>query len=249
MRNFLDFLKTVKDFALDCLLPKNCLGCKAPGTYLCDRCLDSILLSPGINCPICNHRSPSAYTCSSCRKKSQTKLAGLLVASDWENPLLKEVIYSFKYNFVSELAEPLSIKMARYFTTNFLSLFSIENLIFIPVPLHRKRLAWRGFNQAELLAKKLSWFLTIPVAEKILVRHRSTTPQAEIKNKEAREKNIRQAFSLSKNLAKQEKNIFKNKIIILIDDVATTCSTLEECAEALAPLSPKEVWGFVIARG
>ena len=249
MRTPLTVLSKIKNFLFDCLFPKYCLGCKTADTYLCDKCLDLILLSSGVNCPICNHRSPSAYTCLSCRKKSKAKLAGLLVASDWSNPLLKETIYSFKYNFISELAEPLSIKMAQYFSTNFISLFPIENLIFIPVPLHKKRLTWRGFNQSELLAKKLSWFLKIPTTEKILVRHKNTTPQAEIKNQEERNRNINQAFSLSKNLSDQERNFLKNKTIILVDDVATTCSTLEDCVRALAPLSPKEVWGLVIARG
>jgi len=235
-------------FIYDCLFPKNCLGCGQENAHLCSKCLESLTLAKGNSCFICGRRSPQGYACEACRKKTRSKLSGLLVSSDWENPLLKQLIYAYKYRFISELADPLSAITAEYLKLNFLDDRNSQEIVLVAVPLHPKRFAWRGFNQAELLAKKISHKLNLPLAEKILIRHRYTSPQAEIKNQAERETNINNAFSLEKNIGKN-KEALKDKIVILVDDVATTGATLQACAKELRPLSPKEIWGLVIARG
>lgn len=232
----------------DCLFPKNCLGCGKEGNHLCPQCFESLALTKGNSCFVCGYRSPQGYACQNCRKKVHSRLSGLLVASDWEKPLLRQLIYTYKYRFISELADPLSTIVAEYLKLNFLDIRDHQEIIFIAVPLHPKRFAWRGFNQAELIAEKISKNLAIPVAKKALIRHRHTLPQAKIEKQAEREKNIDDAFSLEKNIDKN-KELFKDKIVILIDDVATTGATLQACARALKPLSPREIWGLVIARG
>ena len=242
-------LLSINKLLLDCLFPKYCLGCGEEGTHLCDKCFAGLPLSKGIPCFVCGHRSPRGYACQACRKKSYLKLNGLLVASDWNDPLLKQLIYAYKYNFLKELATPLSAIASEYLKMHFLDQKQRQEIIFISVPLHPSRLAWRDFDQAELLAKNIGEILAIPVAEKILTRHRYTLPQAEIHDQMKRKSNLNNAFSLAKNLTQKNKDLLKNKIVILVDDVATTGATLQECVKTLAPLIPREIWGLVIARG
>jgi len=202
-----------------------------------------------MTCFVCGCRSPQGYACKTCRKNSYLKINGLLVASDWNNKLLKQLIYAYKYNLIKELANPLSTIVCEYLRTYFLDSKQDQEIVFIPVPLHPRRLAWRDFNQAELLTKTIRENLAIPVAEKVLIRNRYTLPQAEIHNQVERKLNLKDAFSLTKNLTQENKDLLKNKIVILVDDVATTGATFQECAKALRLLSPREIWGLVIARG
>lgn len=118
----------------------------------------------------------------------------------------------------------------------------------IPVPLHQKRLRFRGFNQSELLAKELSEILTpgleLPLSCNILLRIRYTKPQIKTDSREERLANLKNAFAVA---AGQEDEI-RDKYIWLIDDVATTGTTLEECAGLLKQHGAKTVFGIVLAR-
>jgi len=179
------------------------------------------------------------------------------VASDWQNFLLRQLIYEFKYRFVNELAAPLSQLMIKFleaqkfvnFKTDKLTDWQTNKLILLPVPLHKRRQLWRGFNQSELLGKIVGGHFDIPVRTGILLRCRHTLPQMSVRNKIERQKNIRGAFMLNEKTSGEKLAEIKNKIIILIDDVSTTAATLEECAKILKPLSPKEIWGLVLTKG
>lgn len=240
----------IKIFLLDILFPIQCLGCGKEGQWICDECLEAIKLTDYLVCPICKKNSVSGKVCWLCQDK--TALAGLLVACSYKNEFLKKAIHIFKYKFVQDLSKPLAVFLIQRLETVFGSeffpafwkdeVYSSEFLI-IPVPLHQKRLRWRGFNQAELLGKRVSSFLKLPFKGDVLIRRRYTIPQTEIKNKEKRKENIKGAFQC----IVPEK--VKAKRIILVDDVCTTASTLNECAKALSKSGAKEIWGLVLARG
>src|SRR3989338_3255767 len=107
---------------------------------------------------------------------------------------------------------------------------------------HRtKKHKFRGFNQAEEIAKKLSSALKIPINDKALIKIKKTPAQTELNNKKRRE-NIKNVF-----LCKQPETI-KNRRIILVDDVFTTGSTMEEVAIPLKKSGAREVWGIAVAR-
>ena len=245
---------------LDLLFPIHCLGCgqetqhystKTNGSrFICFGCFKKIPL---------NTKPPLKFNQS-------TALDILIIASYYKHPLVKQAILRYKYDFIKDLAKPLGQLM-----TNRLKaiLKQNTNIFLIPVPLHQKRLAWRGFNQAELLALEIGQKLNIKVANNILQRIKHGLPQTNIKSSQTRKENIKQAFSLepkevwhkqARTLRRRRKvplnrpdlclsNNFKNKTIILIDDISTTGATLEECARALKPLQPKQIWGLVIAKG
>ena len=114
-----------------------------------------------------------------------------------------------------------------------------QEFVLLPVPLHPRRLNWRGFNQAELLAQKISQrFSTI--IDQSLLRIKNTKPQADL-DRESRKTNIAGAFALAKEIA--------GKKFLLVDDVATTGATLSEIAKLLKSAHASEVWAITVAHG
>ncbi len=243
----------IKILILDVLFPKFCLSCGQEGAFICPACSIKIPVQRNYYCYICGKRSPDGKTCRSCKTKTGSFLTGLLIASDWDNLLIRQMVYEYKYRFVKELAEPLEEVLKKFLEinqlissqANQLTNWQANKLILIPVPLHKRRLAWRGFNQSEIIAKHLAQNFNIPLANNLISRSRHTPPQMDIGDFSERVKNISGAFKLNTIF----KNDIKNKIVVLIDDVCTTGSTLEQCARVLKPLKPKEIWGLVVARG
>jgi len=115
------------------------------------------------------------------------------------------------------------------------------DLVIVPVPLHSRKQRVRGFNQAEFLARSVSKKLDIP-GGLALKRHINTRSQVELSGRERR-KNLEKAFFC------QDQGLVAKKTVILIDDVSTTGTTLEECAKVLRTAGARQVWGLVVARG
>jgi len=109
----------------------------------------------------------------------------------------------------------------------------------IPIPLHKKRLRERGFNQATELAKPIAKLLKIPLARNVCKRIKHTKPQAELSSKE-RIKNVKNAF--------QTKYAFDNKYIAVIDDVITTGNTMHSFCQMLKANGAKNIDIWCIAR-
>ncbi len=232
----------IRNFLLDTLFPKNCLGCNAEGSYICAPCLEKIQPNKQPKCPLCGKRSPEHATCYSCKNK--TRLSGIIVANNWEDALLKQLIYEYKYRFIKEISKELSKTLIKSLSNHNIRLINIDNIIISFVPLHPRRESWRGFNQSELLANKISKHLGWKTAT-LLKKTKNTAPQAEIETQSARIKNAKNAFSLISPPILP----VQGKILLIVDDVCTTGATLEQCAKTLKPLKPKEIWGIVLARG
>ena len=165
-------------------------------------------------------------------------LDGLRVAGSYQkNPELAKAIQTLKYKFSDNLAKNLGEILSQSITQKD---YSDERVVSF-IPLHKKRLRWRGFNQAELLAKQVATNINLPL-ENLLVRTKNTSQQAKLSRAE-RLKNLEKAFSLSPCTS------LENKTVILVDDVASTTSTLLEAAQVLKKNGAKEVWGLVLARG
>jgi ComF family protein len=109
----------------------------------------------------------------------------------------------------------------------------------VPVPLHRRRLRQRGFNQADDLARGLG----VPVVA-VLRRVRRTRPQVELPAVE-RQSNVAGAFALARPCRARD---IAGRIVVLVDDVATTGATLEACARVLSRAGAREVRGLTAAR-
>ena len=151
---------------------------------------------------------------------------------------MREVVQRFKYGRKVSLGKPLGRLMARGCSGLFLE--SHFNLV-IPVPLHPKRLRWRGFNQAVILAREVGRLWQLPMEPFLLLRSRETPPQTQL-SEEERKKNMRRAFSL--NPAKP----VDGKTLLLVDDVYTSGATVNECSRTLIRAGAKEVYVFTLAR-
>jgi ComF family protein len=236
-----EILTKINDFFLDILFPIVCVSCKAEGNWLCANCSDKIHLKCEQVCGFCEKvTTPQGRTCQACRKK--TSLDGLIVCASYGEPCVSQTIHLYKYRFVRELQDSLGNLMVKVMQKTNIPLPEI----IIPIPLHPKRLRWRGFNQSELLANHLAENLLpeikLNVNSNILFRNRYTPPQMQIKNHKNRRSNIEGAFSVK--FAEQ----LKDKTCLLVDDITTTGSTIFECAKMLKLSGAKEVFAVVIAR-
>lgn len=237
-------LLKAKKLILDTLFPVSCIGCGRDDTWLCKKCLQGISVNDKLACPVCRKKNAHG-TCSSC--KSRTHLDGLVISTSYENKVIQKAIHALKYNFVQSISRHLSeliIKSLEQIDkkTHPAILKNRSETITIPVPLHKKRILERGFNQSVLLGKIVAEEMNFIFNDTVLSRVHSTEPQAQL-NKKDRERNIINAFSVSGDFN------FYGKNVILVDDVSTTCSTLNECAKVLKTRNCSTVWGLVIARG
>lgn len=229
----------MKQFILDLLFPIECLGCQKPDVWLCSDCLKKIKKIPQPTCPFCHEPTSLGKVCKKCQDNSY--LGGVLINHSYEDELLKEAIHVFKYKYAHELKKPLGELLIKSFQNNVMKNPALKNTLIIPVPLHKKRLKQRGFNQAELLAEQVASSFQLPINKKGVTRKKYTESQANL-NRQERLNNIQDSF-VCLNPDK-----INNQDILIIDDVSTTASTLNECAKALKTAGAKSIWGLVIAR-
>ena len=228
----------------DLLFPIKCLDCGKFGEFICNSCFRKIELKKGFECAFCSSRTLSGEICPFCRNDSW--LDYFWAAADYSNPLVKKMLWAYKYKFIRELRTPLSRLLLKFLEEKEKNKF-IENhagqLVLIPVPIHRLRLNWRSYNQSELIAQELAEKIKLEIAADVLLRVKNKKPQAEIKNKEERSANIEGIFYCP------TPERVNNKIILLVDDVATTGSTLNQAAKTLRQAGALKVIGLVVAKG
>lgn len=209
---------------LNLILPPTCYLCSRviESSGLCPSCIGGFRFITGPICPVCGvpfaSQEVDDHPCGRCikgrRPFHKARSIGL-----YEGGLL-ETIHSFKYNGKVALARPLGEMMAQAITNPY------DYHFIVPIPLHKKRLRERGFNQSLLLAREVGKRFGIQIEYTNLKRIRPTEPQINLKGKE-RLKNVKGAFAVT------DGGVFKGKRILLIDDVYTTGATVSECAKIL----------------
>jgi ComF family protein len=226
-------LKKTRNLLLDLVLPKFCIGCNKEGTYLCIKCKKEILLVSAQICPECRRLSDGGRYHPECRK--DISLQGIIVSAYYKEGPTKELIHNFKYNSVTELKGCLGKMISKAGK-------DIQADLITFTPLHPRRLAQRGYNQAEILALEASRRLKIPCLD-LLRKITHTKRQVGLRGTQRR-KNLEGVFRI-----KNQELSIKNKKIVIVDDITTTGTTLNECAKVLKEAGAKEVWGLVISRG
>ncbi|MEE8573773.1 MAG: ComF family protein [Thermodesulfobacteriota bacterium] len=211
---------------LDILMPPLCPLCnseeRAPD--LCGTCLADIKIITPPACGVCGTPSISKegvdYLCGECTaiKRPFVKARSAVYYSG----SAIRAIRLFKYHGHF----PLIPFLARLCKDMIGSEEGLSDFIVVPVPLHKKRLKERCYNQSLLIANEVAKMLSLKIDPAALIRTRLTTPQVELKGKERRE-NLRGAFEVTDPAA------VKNKKILLVDDVYTTGSTITECSKVL----------------
>jgi ComF family protein len=171
--------------------------------------------------------------CSECKRRDRAFERGRAL---YEYPSAADAIYRFKYGGRQEYAAFFGEQMGEYLG-GFLEKIRPDALV--PVPLHKSRLRKRGYNQAALLARQIGRQFNIPVYDKLLIREKNTRPLKEMNAKE-RQNNLKKAFKVTRNDVKLE-------IIVVVDDIYTTGSTVEEAARTLKSAGAKKVYFLTLA--
>lgn len=244
-KQLMDHAKKWRDLFLDTLFPIECFGCNEEGSYLCPQCSKKIFMKKIHTCPKCKNPTHFGEICSNCKKTKY--ISGVMIVTDYKNSLMETLIKKYKYGFVADLAVPLGEILTDFFqkeaivNNKVFSRFKVENILIIPVPLHKKRSNWRGFNQSEELAKNFSRNLNLKIEKDLLIKTTHTKPQAKL--------NINERKNNLKNCFRWKGGKINNKCVILIDDITTSGATLNECAKTLKEAGAKNVWGLVLANG
>jgi len=218
------------DLILNVLYPKYCLLCLREGLYICARCKTLLQYYNGPCCPVCKGllRSQKYFIHKICKKHSNLDGLFPLIHYDCRSKIiLGEAKYKYAQEVLVEIAD-----MLKPIYSNLP--FKIDYLV--PVPLSREKKNYRGFNQSEVIAKAIGWKY-----KNILQRLRDTKSQA-ISNRSERITNLKNAFIIDPFYKIKDKNI------VLIDDVYTTGSTLEECAKILKEAGASKVVAVVWAK-
>ncbi|MGB0910536.1 MAG: ComF family protein [Nitrospirales bacterium] len=228
------------------LLPSSCTSCNTtlwgdPIPFFCRPCWSTIQPLSSPQCPRCSlpfHseialRYSPEHCCGSCRTKPPA-FSQAWTLYPYQSPL-KEAIKLFKYQRKVALTGPITTLL-----TQALGTIPPIDLI-IPVPLHATRLREREYNQSLLLASGLSQHLHIPLTYTTLVRIRETPPQTSL-TKHERLKNLRRSFAVKTPQA------IAGKTMLLVDDVYTTGTTVNECAKVLRKAGAGKVYVVTLAR-
>lgn len=205
----------------DAIFPQFCALCECEGFGLCPECERKLEL-PGLFLAI--------------EGGSLTSVRSLVKYEPDQE--LGKIIELLKYQYAAEAAGAVQRLVYRWFKQQ--TPLARPDLV-VPIPLHRRRQAERGFNQAAVIAVAVARAVVAPMEDSVLVRSRATKQQAKL-NRAARLQNTANAFAVKKPTLVQGRSIW------LVDDVYTTGSTMQAAAQALQAVGAT-VHGFTLARG
>ena len=217
---------------LDWLYTPQCVSCGEKGTLLCARCEKEIERVVSPYCLKCGKPIIAGKRCRLC-KLTDFCFEAARACFIYSGPVAAG-IKQLKYHQNLELSRTFGKELARLYR----SLYWESDLL-IPVPLSKERKRERGFNQSEWIAKALGKEISIPVATTALLKIRHTETQVHL-NGDDRRKNLKGVFFA-------EPVFVREKSVLLIDDVITTGTTLNECSAALLEAGAREVRCLAIA--
>ena len=221
MQHLITALREFTSSAINLVFPPSCVHCGSEGALLCHICVaESTLLLRNV-CRLCAEPLPKPGTCARCvaERPSINRLYGSFL---YETPI-GSAIKALKFDDVRAIGGVLG------------DLFNVETMgrsdadLIVPVPMHGSRLRARGFNQSEILGRKLSSRLGIEFRGDVLVRLRDTMPQSEQPTAVARHSALAGVFAVKPDAV----SVITGKRVLIVDDVFTTGSTVKACADAL----------------
>ncbi len=223
------------------IYPAKCRLCKMPmGVgqvhYLCDECWGQIECLAPPWCQICGvpHRN---VVCADCR--AQSPLYDRFRSIAFYEPTLREAIHLLKYDKKLILAKHLIHLIQAHLPAD---LSATDYDVLLPIPLHTRRYRERGFNQAERIAQGIEQVWKVPICTDILVRVKNTDPQSRMKSRQERMENIAGAFLV------RSPDVICGQKLLLIDDIFTTGTTVNEALKVLRAANPTSVDVLTLAR-
>ena len=224
---------------LNLLYPDRCPLCDTARpvkeTGVCPECVKKLITVKGPVCEKCGRPvEKEGMVCDECIAEDFSFDGGKSV---YTYSSVSESIYRLKYMNRAAYAKTYGKLMAKE-AGEWLEWIKPDALV--PVPLHKKRLIKRGYNQAKELADEISKQTGILVADYLVKRSKNTVPQ-KLVDKKGRQLNMKKAFIV-------EENVVSFKRIVLIDDIFTTGSTIDSLSRELKDAGVKEVYFLTISR-
>lgn len=218
---------------LDLLFPPTCGGCGKLGSRWCEDCQRNVRFLSGSLCEVCGIPIEGAGLCADCQRV-RPRFNVLRSWSAFDAPV-RNALHRLKYRNDLGLGDALASQMVDYVRR-----LGWDIDVVVPVPLGRKRLQERGYNQVGLIARPLAMAIQIDFAPDALERTRETRSQVGL-TKPERHENVQNAFRANPARVKKRR-------ILLMDDVATTGSTLSSCAEAFYAADAQDVFALTVSR-
>lgn len=219
--------------AIDWVYPPHCAGCGAFGERFCRSCLSQVVKIRPPYCQKCGQPTDDLDLCPICRSSSPA-FDSLRSWAIFSGPL-REAMHRMKYRRDLGLGEVFGGALAGFFRSQ-----NWRVDLVVPVPLSAERMRARGYNQAALLAWPLALACRTRYNPGVLQRVRETPSQVGL-SLEERRKNVSAAFCADPRQVSQ-------RSVLIVDDVATTGSTIEACAQALKDAGAERVYGLTLAR-
>ena len=224
------------DILEDIIFPPTCLFCGISlgiGTrpLICSECETKYGTSLG-KCLRCNSDleiTETEFHCNTCRS-AKHPFDGVSSAYFYEEKV-RQAIVAHKFNFMYNHAKHLALKISNYI----LDLFPAAPDYIVPVPTSKKRLHDRGYDPLLEIAEVVSKNTGIPLNNKVLIKIKDTPHQSSTTSRLQRFRNVRGAFKVN------DKECFRDKDIILFDDVYTTGASTYECAKILKKAGAKHI--------
>lgn len=218
------WVKKMLNIVFDFLFPEKCVKCFKKDKIICDDCV---------------------YTLLNSRENIHENIFSVF---SYKDPYVKKILINLKYfnrkSFGEKLGEILYERFLEEISE--INIFDERKIILIPIPMTKKRLRIRGYNQSFLIAKSLYETSLqkeniFELENNILIKIKETERQAKIKNRKIRLENLRGSFSCINT----EK--IKGRAVIIVDDISTTGATIKEAMRVLKKSGAKRVFGFVVA--
>jgi competence protein ComFC len=231
---------------LDLLFPPKCEVCGKLGRpAFCNECREEILFTVAPLCEVCGTMVPPAAAergrCPDCAQEKRYFDAARSVGV--HHGSLRRAILNYKFNNARRLEGPLGKLLADRLAGDAVSpcpMPSGELHGILPIPLHPTRRAWRGFDQALHLCRKLGNLMDLPVVEGLLLRVKPTRPQVDLTPEQRRE-NVRGAFAV-------QGTPLEGRNVLLVDDVYTTGATANRAAQACRQGGAAGVYVLTLSR-
>lgn len=219
---------------VDLILPPRCPLCESlleGARLVCDECRMKISYVQQPSCFRCGKEisDEEVELCEDCTGRDFNYIRGF-PAINYVEPM-RGSLARFKYHNCRTYAQFYADEIVR---ARGKQILAVAPEVLIPVPVHKRRLKKRGYNQAGLLAGALGKRLNIPVDAELLVRGSNTLPQKTL-GASSRQANLNKAFQPGRN------NV-KYKRVMLVDDIYTTGATIEACAGVLRRMGCEEIY-------
>jgi ComF family protein len=245
-----EVLRAAAESLFAVLFPSDCRFCQSALTEIspvpvCESCLQKVAPLAGVLCNICGEKLVSKFVeteqgprCGMCRRAAPAFERAIAFGA--YDGVLRDLIHLLKY----ERVRPVSILLGRLLSQALAGILLPQQLLVIPVPLFKRKLRERGFNQAEEIARAFArqrGEAGIQLNTSSLVRTRQTLSQTGL-TRHQRRTNVRGAFVV----VKPERIVERN--VLLVDDVMTTGTTVSECARMLLRAGARQVIVATVAR-